>query len=75
MACQRPVTEDNPNNFTWRNTNYGYTPIVQYTVLDRGPLLPHSAVINNPDQLQMLLTGGLLILVSEDQRLNASELF
>jgi len=44
-------------------------------VLDRGPLLPHSAVINNPDQLQMLLTGGLLILVSEDQRLNASELF
>ncbi len=68
---QLPVVENCPNGIGVRNTNFNYSPVQQYTVLDRNPPIPPWAVINNPPFIQMLIGSGFLVVVDEATRINA----
>ena len=65
---QYPVIEDAPTAFSWRNTNYGYSPIMDYIVLDRDYTPPDDmarwTIVTNDRYLQLLITGGRLDIVS-----------
>ena len=68
---QLPVVEYCPNGIGVWNTNFNYSPVQRYTVLDRNPPIPPWAVINNPPFIQMLIGAGLLVVIDEATRINA----
>ena len=66
---QFPILRECPTVFGARNTNFGYTPLMLITAMDRR--LPLSSVINNPPSLDWLLQAGLLSIVEETRIVNA----
>ncbi len=66
--CQFPILQECPNGAGDRQSNAGWTPIVNLTYLDRTGVA-QSAVINNKTILLNLLSNGKLALVSDDQRM------
>lgn len=67
VAFRWPNVYDNP--FSWRNTNFNYSPVMQYCLLNRN--IPVYSVINNQATLERLLNSGGLTLIRCDQRMNA----
>lgn len=70
-ASQYPIIQDCPNGETWRNTNFDYSPIMVYTILNRNIPPNVGTVVNNPTLLQILLGSGKLSVLSNNQIINA----
>lgn len=86
---QLPIVEQCPNNFTWgcvpanpfswRNTNFEYTPIYQFIVLDRFfdpvffPGFTDKTVIKTPEFIDILINDGLVEVVFEGTKINAPQ--
>lgn len=70
---QLPLTQSQPLTYDQNEPNVNYTPVVQFTVLQRH--IPPSTVINNPDLMLRLIGNGGLTIIRNDQRMVASEYF
>ena len=72
---QIPVIEDCPTDCSWRNANFGYSPVMNYSQLQRDLTPPDdmavSTVVNNDTSLLWLLGAGRLDLVASRGRINA----
>ncbi|MCX6344613.1 MAG: hypothetical protein NT018_06015 [Armatimonadetes bacterium] len=78
--AQFAVVEQCPTAFSWRNSNFDYTPIGRYTLLDRDfdpvnyPGFTDKTVIKTPEFIEELMEDGLLDVVYENhRRINAPQ--
>ena len=70
--CQLPVVQRSPTAFSWRNTDFGYSPVKRLVVLDRSNLAP-STVVDNDEYIWDLLSSVGLVVIDDRTRLNAPE--
>ena len=65
--------------FSWQNTNFLYTPICQYTLLDRifnpidFPGFTDKVTIKTPQFIEVLTDDGLLEVIFEGTKINAPQ--
>jgi len=64
--CQKPILEFCPTSLSWRNTEFEYSPIMEFERVTRSVLLPPSTLVNNPDYLEFLIGAGLLTDTTEE---------
>jgi len=69
-VAQLPILSDCPTGPGPSNFNFGYSPVMRYVILGRN--IPPSTLIKTPDLVDHLLFTGGLILLKDDQRINAS---
>lgn len=73
--AQLPVIEDCPSDCSWRNWNYGYSPVMRYLQLQRDLTppdnIPIETMVNNDTFLLSLLGSGRLDQVANRARINA----
>lgn len=70
---QLPMTQNQPLTFDANELNTNYTPVVQFTVLQRN--IAPATVVNNPTLMQLLIGNGGLVVLRNDQRMIASEYY
>lgn len=66
---QYPIVSDCPTAASFRNTNYGYSPVMRYILLDRH--IPPYTLVKTISYAELLFGSGGLTLVSDEQRINA----
>lgn len=62
LANQYPVLSDCPTDCSWRNTNFGYSPVEDMFILQRNlALISPEVLFNNVPFIQQQMTRGALL--------------